>query len=156
MRFLVISDLHIPTRNFQVHPKIVEIAKECDGIFALGDFVDLNTVLFLQSLNRNFHGVFGNMDEYDVRDYLPAQKVVKIGKFTIGLTHGSGSHIRIPERIVNWFDNDVNVILYGHSHVPDDRVYRGKRFINPGTAMETYGIMEINGDSLKFEVFKEE
>ncbi|ANQ53721.1 phosphodiesterase [Thermosipho sp. 1063] len=155
MKFLVISDLHIPTRNREIHPKIVELSKELDGVFALGDFVDLNTVLYLQSLNRNFYAVFGNMDDYDVKDYLPAQRVVKIGRYVIGLTHGSGSHIRIPERIVNWFDDDVDVILFGHSHVPEDRIFRGKRFINPGTAMETYGIMEI-GDTLKFEVFKED
>lgn len=156
MKILVISDLHIPTRNSEIHPNIIEQAKKCDAIFALGDFVDINTVLYLQSLNRNFHAVFGNMDDYEVKDYLPAQKVVKIGNFVFGLTHGSGSHIRIPERIINWFDKDVNVIVYGHSHVPDDRIYRGKRFINPGTAMETYGIIEIDGDTIKFEVLKEE
>ncbi|ABR30633.1 phosphodiesterase [Thermosipho melanesiensis] len=155
MKFLVISDLHIPTRNREIHPKIIELAKVCDGVFALGDFVDLETVLFLQSLNRSFFAVSGNMDEYDVKGYLPPQRVVKIGKFVIGLTHGSGSHVGIPERIVNWFSEDVNVVLFGHSHVPEDRFFHGKRFINPGTAMETYGIIDI-GDTLKFEVFKEE
>ncbi|MBO8160776.1 MAG: YfcE family phosphodiesterase [Thermosipho sp. (in: Bacteria)] len=153
-KYLVISDLHIPTRNKEIHPKIIELAKKCDGIFALGDFVDIDTVIYLQSLNRNFFGVSGNMDYFEVKDYLPPQRIIKIGKFNIGLTHGSGSHFNIHHRIANWFPDDTNVILFGHSHIPLDLTYRGKRFINPGTAMKTFGIMEITDDTIKFNLIK--
>jgi len=153
-KFLVISDLHIPTRNKEIHPKIIKEAKLCDGIFALGDFVDIDTVIYLQSLNKNFHAVSGNMDYIDVKDYLPSQKIVQIGTYSIGLTHGSGAPFGIHKRIVNWFPNEVDIILFGHSHISFDTLYRGKRFFNPGTAMETYGILIIDDNQINFEIKK--
>ncbi|QTA38823.1 metallophosphoesterase family protein [Thermosipho ferrireducens] len=154
MKYLVVSDLHVPTRNREIPDVILEEAEKCDGIFALGDFVDINTVLLLQQTNKNFFAVYGNMDEPDVKDYLTSQKIVQIGNFTIGLIHGSGSHFNIPERIKNHFDNEVNVILYGHSHLVDDSTKFGKRFINPGAGHKTYGIIEVKGDKLTFTVKK--
>ncbi|SHH52607.1 metallophosphoesterase family protein [Thermosipho atlanticus] len=153
-KYLVISDLHIPTRCKEIHPNLIELAKKCDGIFALGDFVNIDTVIYLQSLNKNFFAVSGNMDEYDVKDYLPLQKIVKIGKFNIGMVHGSGSHFNIHKRIINWFPNDTNIILFGHSHSPTDLLYGGKRFLNPGTAMKTYGILEITDKDIYFTIKK--
>ncbi|MDK2887041.1 MAG: uncharacterized protein PWP54_1621 [Thermosipho sp. (in: thermotogales)] len=153
-KYLVISDLHIPTRNNEIHPKIVEEAKLSDGIFALGDFVDIDTVIYLQTLNRNFFAVSGNMDYIDVKNYLPPQKIVKVGKFNIGLTHGSGPHFNIHKRIANWFPDDVNIILFGHIHIPTDLTFKEKRFFNPGTAMETYGILEIENENLNFKIIK--
>ncbi|MDK2946092.1 MAG: uncharacterized protein PWQ85_864 [Geotoga sp.] len=153
-KYLVISDLHIPTRNKEIHPKIIEEAKNCDGIFALGDFVDIDTVIYLQTLNKNFYAVSGNMDYIDVKDYLPPQKIVKIGNHTIGLTHGSGPHFGIHKRIANWFPDDVEIILFGHSHIPFEGLYRGKRFFNPGTAMETFGILIVDDSKINFEIRK--
>lgn len=151
-KFLVISDLHIPTRNKEIHPKIIEEAKICDGIFALGDFVDIDTVIYLQSLNKNFHAVSGNMDYFDVKDYLPPQKIIQIGKYSIGLTHGSGTPFGIHKKIFNWFPNEIDIILFGHTHTPLDTVYKGKRFFNPGTAMETYGILILDDNQINFEI----
>ena len=70
-RFLVISDTHVPIYQRDVPGVIYDIARSVDGVLALGDFVDLDTVLALEAVSKVFHGVHGNMDQIDVKEYLP-------------------------------------------------------------------------------------
>ncbi len=157
-RFLVLSDTHVPVYQRDL-PKIVyDLAPSMDGVIALGDFVDLDTVLTLQSISKEFHGVFGNVDRYEVKMHLPEYKIILVEKLTIALIHGWGPPWDLRERILEKlsFDRSIDVIIYGHTHEPFDGMESGKRFLNPGTATPggTYAVMEINGDELIFDVKK--
>ncbi len=156
-RFLVISDTHVPVYQSDIPAKIYEIAKDFDGIIGLGDFTNLETVLSLEAIAKAFYGVHGNMDDFDVKTHLPVKKVVVIEGLTIGMTHGWGPPFDIRKRIYESFRgvDDLDVIMYGHTHEPFDGMERGIRFLNPGTATPggTYGVLTISGRDLKFEIF---
>lgn len=156
MIYLVISDLHVPTRQSEIPGIFLEILDEVDGVIALGDFVNLDTVLFFQQSTRNFFAVHGNMDEYDVKNYLPDRKLVLISGLTVGLCHGWGSPYGIRRRIVELFKEKPQLILYGHTHVPDETSENGILFLNPGSAMKggSYGLLKIENTEVNFEVKK--
>ncbi len=155
-RFLVISDTHVPIYQRDVPGVIYDIARSVDGVLALGDFVDLDTVLALEAVSKVFHGVHGNMDQIDVKEYLPESKIVAVEGLTLGLAHGWGAPWDLRKKLFTKFalDSDVDVIIYGHTHEPFDGVEFGKRFLNPGTATPggTYAILEIDGRDLRFEI----
>ena len=150
IRIGVLSDTHLRevTREFQeIHRRFLA---EMDIIMHLGDFVSAEIVDYLNS--GNFHGVHGNMDPHEVRETLPYKKVVECGSFRIGLIHGWGPPEGLEERIGPEF-KDVDLIAYGHSHMPADHVKDGIIYFNPGTAIgyrklstHTIGILEIDSE----------
>jgi predicted phosphodiesterase len=58
---------------------------------------------------------------------------VQLGGWRIGLTHGGGGADDLEDRVAQLF-SDVDVIVYGHSHIPANHVRDGVLFFNPGTA----------------------
>lgn len=157
MVYLVISDLHVPVRQPSVPGVILELIHEVDGVISLGDYVDMNTVFLIQQNSKKFFGVHGNMDDYDVKDYLPDKKLIILAGRVVGLCHGWGSPWGIRKRILNSFAEKPQVIIYGHTHVPDNSIENGVMFLNPGFTMigGTYGLLEINDNGeLNFEVHK--
>lgn len=145
MKLLLLSDIHIPIYLKSLPKCLVEIAKEVDAVIGLGDYVDLNTVLELRAISKNFYGVHGNMDEIDVKESLPQVLTVHLGSFDVGLCHGWGPPYQIRERILKLFEEKPRVIFYGHTHFIDDSELDGVRFINPGSFGEngSVAIVEI-------------
>lgn len=60
----------------------------------------------------------------------------------MGLIHGWGSPHGLDDRVGGMFD-DVDIIIYGHSHNAQNEVKNGTLFFNPGTARKSYGILTI-------------
>jgi uncharacterized protein len=51
------------------------------------------------------------------------------------------------------FDGDqINVIVYGHSHLAQNEVIDGVLFFNPGTATESFGILTVDDGVVKGEI----
>jgi vacuolar protein sorting-associated protein 29 len=83
------------------------------------------------------HVVSGGFD--DDSSY-PESKIIQIGQFKIGLTHG--------HQIVPWADAhslamiqrqmDVDILISGHTHKNEVNEYEGKWFINPGSITGAY------------------
>lgn len=149
----MISDTHVPTRNRDLPERVIELMDECDGIIALGDYVSMDVVALLNS-HRVFYGVHGNMDEPDVKSYLPQVKRLHIEGVDLGLCHGWGPPWDIKERILGLFNDKPEVVLFGHTHTPCDVSFKGVRFLNPGAAEPggTLGLLVIEGGNLKFEI----
>lgn len=150
-RVAVLSDTHLREVTRDLEELYTGFLAAADLIIHAGDVVCDEVVRFLQRMP--FHGVYGNMDPPEVREMLPSHKVVEINKVRIGITHGSGAPEGLEERILADFDG-VDLIVYGHSHRPVDRVLRGVRFFNPGTASgqarygsNTIGLLEF-GESV--------
>ncbi len=74
----------------------------------------------------------------------PEQKVVTVGQFRIGLSHG--------HQIVPWGDNeslsliqrqlDVDILITGQTHKFEAYEQEGHFFINPGSATGAYTALE--------------
>lgn len=87
------------------------------------------------------HIVRGDFDESPA---YPEQKVVTVGNFKIGLTHG--------HQIVPWGDLeslavvqrqlDVDVLISGHTHKFEAVENEGKFFVNPGSATGAFNALD--------------
>jgi len=106
---------------------------------------------------KDLRAVSGNMDPPELRQRLPVKEVFQLGPYRFGLIHGWGPSAGIEERVRREF-NDVDVIVYGHSHQPANHERDGVRYFNPGTAtgfssagLYSIGMIEI-GETLHAEI----
>lgn len=132
MKIGVISDTHIPNAARELPRSIYEHFKGVDLIVHAGDFVDLKVLEDLKSIQSRVIAVHGNMDPQEVRKCLPAKQVIEIDGFHLGLIHGSGAPSGLVDAVKREFE-DVDVIVFGHSHSPLNEVKDGVLFFNPGS-----------------------
>jgi hypothetical protein len=132
----VISDTHIPTRAKFLPQSAIEMLKGVDFIIHCGDVVSEKVLLEL-GLISPVYAVKGNMDP-DGLD-LPDERILLINsKFIICVAHGSGPPFGIKQRLFKKFkERDPFMIIYGHTHVPENDTYNGIMIFNPGSC--TYG-----------------
>lgn len=127
----VLSDTHL----HRVTEEFIEIYDrylcDMDLLLHAGDVVSPHIIDFLSS--KEFHGVCGNMDPEAVRELLPEKMVLNSAGYRIGLIHGWGQSDGLEDRILPLFHN-VDIIVYGHSHIASNHVKEGILFFNPGTA----------------------
>jgi uncharacterized protein len=157
MKIGVLSDTHLHRSERDLRLIYDHYLSEVEVIFHAGDYVSSDIVAFLS--RKSFHGVQGNMDSLEVKMSLPEKKVVEIGGYRIGLIHGWGSPDGLEDRITNEFQ-DVDAVVYGHSHRPANHVKEGVLFFNPGTitgfsreGIHTFGILDC-GEALRGEIIE--
>lgn len=82
-----------------------------------------------------YYGVCGNMDRCDA--FLPQKRIVEIGDVRIGMIHGWGPVNGIEERVMGSFSgDDIDVLIFGHSHQPVCRRVGSLLLLNPGSATD--------------------
>ena len=157
MKVGVISDTHIPNRAKKIPGKIIELFSDAALILHAGDIVDKSVIEELETIAK-VEVVKGNMDKPDVP--FPVKKVLNVEALRIGLIHGFGSPFGIRNRIRKEFD-EIDIIVYGHSHKPYNKTENGVLFFNPGTPTDkifalynSVGILEIKGDSVKGQIIR--
>ena len=157
MKVGVISDTHIPNRAKEIPGKIIELFSDAALILHAGDIVDKSVIEELETIAK-VEVVKGNMDEPDIP--FPVKKVLNVEAIRIGLIHGFGSPFGIRNRIRKEFD-EIDIIVYGHSHKPYNKTENGVLFFNPGTPTDkifalynSVGILEIKGDSVKGQIIR--
>jgi putative phosphoesterase len=147
----ILSDTHMvrPTDFFR--HQVARCFADVSVILHAGDLTDMS-VLDVFS-DKELYAVHGNMCHGSSRNALPRQRVVEVGGFRIGLTHGMGIHYDIEDHLMRLFD-DVDCIVSGHTHRPVCHRLYGILFVNPGSflgsgrygAPGTYAIMEAGED----------
>lgn len=157
MNIGVISDTHLrePGDDFK---KMIEFCfKDVEMIFHTGDFVDMGVATYLSSL-KELIAVCGNMDSPEIQKAFPAKRIVELKGFKIGLIHGGGPPFGIESRIRGEFDQ-VDAIVYGHSHAPANHQVKGITFFNPGSPTRSYihraslGILRLE-EKIEGEIIK--
>jgi len=136
---LVVGDTHVPHRAAAIHAKFKKllVPGKIQHILATGNLCSKDVQDYFRTLASDVHFVKGDFDENQT---FPESKVVTIGQFKIGLTHG--------HQIVPWGDRearamvqrqmDVDILVTGHTHVFESYEYQGKFFVNPGSATGAY------------------
>ena len=143
LRIGVLSDTHV--HSFDDLPqKVIEALSTVDLIIHAGDFTSMEVLDGLKQLNE-VRAVQGNMDSAEIKNRLPTIDIIKLGNSRIGITHGWGSPWRIEHRVRKLFDQ-VDIIIYGHSHQAQNRVIDNTLFFNPGKAANSFGILTIEED----------
>lgn len=161
MKIAVISDTHIPDRADSIPKKVMEVLRNVDMIIHAGDLVDPSVLEELKSVCNNVRAVCGNMDPPELKNKLPDKDIVVIGKYRLGLMHGYGAPSKLTELLQNVFkDDNVNIIIFGHSHFSVNEKIGGILFFNPGSLTDkvfspfnSYGIIEIN-DKIEAKIIK--
>lgn len=152
MKIGVISDTHIPVQAQIMPRQVLECFKKTDMVIHAGDLVELNVLKELESVCPNVLAVWGNMDPCEVKEKLTEKQIIEIGKYKIGVMHGYGYPNKLIEIVQDKFKNDgVDVIIFGHSHMPLNENKEGILYFNPGSLTDriyslynSYGIIEIN------------
>ena len=142
-RIGVLSDSHVRSLGGLPHT-LIETLSSVDLIVHAGDFVALQVYEDLTQLG-NVKAVRGNMDEGDIRTLLPETELLVIEGKKIGIIHGFGAPWGIEERVRTRF-GEVDVIIFGHSHISKNEVIGGVHFFNPGPAKRSCGILEISSN----------
>jgi len=161
MRIGVISDTHIPDRAKNIPQKILEDFKGVDMVIHAGDLVDLSVLDDLRTVCPNVKAVWGNMDPYQVRKRLQEKEVIEIANYKIAIIHGYGHPHKLMDLMAEIFKKDnVNLIIFGHSHSPLNEKRGDVLYFNPGSptdkifsAYNSYGIVEIN-DKIEARIIK--
>ena len=159
LRVGVLSDSHVNDLA-SLPKKAVNLLEGMDMIMHTGDYTSKRLVDELRKLG-NFEGVHGNMDSFDVKAELPADRILELKGFRIGVTHPSegGSPFGLEKRIRAKFEN-VEAIVYGHTHRPKNEVISGVLFFNPGSITgkfpakhKTFGVLKI-GKKIEGEIIR--
>lgn len=147
MKIGVLSDTHLMEPHDGFKKAIESHFRDVEKIFHAGDFVDGSVAEYLSGL-KELVAVSGNMDPERIRKAFPGKRIIEIGGFKIGLIHGGGAPFGIESRIRKEFD-EVDAIVYGHTHTPAHHQVRGTYFFNPGSLTRpsidrpTLGILHI-------------
>lgn len=131
MKIGVLSDTHLKEPHAEFKGTVEFYFRDVEMIFHTGDFLDWSVAEYLFGL-KELIAVCGNMDPFKIRTAFPEKRVVELGGFRIGLTHGGGAPFGIETRIRDEFD-DVDAIVYGHTHTPANHKVKDVFFFNPGS-----------------------
>lgn len=148
---IVIADTHVS--RLKELPTVLQVAlKEADHIVHLGDYTSLELVRELRELG-GFYGVAGNHDDLQIKRVMGGTEVLTINGKKIGLIHGMYFPFGTQRRMKSRFRNHkLDVLLYGHSHEPGQKMLGDTLLLNPGTASgqfpskrASFGILTIDG-----------
>jgi len=152
VRVLVLADTHIRRGRSRRLPDVVydELAR-ADAILHAGDLVEGELLDELAGF-APVHAVLGNNDR-DLGGALPETVVAVLAGVPVAMVHDSGATAGRERRMARRFPG-ARVVVYGHSHAPDNRVgLDGQVLFNPGSPTErrgqpcrTYGILELDGE----------
>jgi len=160
MKVGVISDTHISSSHEGVPKALLNELRGVDLILHAGDLVVLQVLESLREV-APVEAVAGNMDDPQVKETLPRKRVLFVENVRIGLIHGWGSPVGLPERVLGEFAEDLSVVVFGHSHCGYQKRMGEMLLFNPGSAkkgffssVRSYGILTIEGDQVKGKILR--
>ncbi|MFE1174081.1 metallophosphoesterase family protein [Streptomyces sp. NPDC058773] len=133
MRLLLLSDTHLPRRAKALPPQLLDEMPRADAVVHAGDWVDTATLDLLTARARWLIGVYGNNDGPELRARLPEVAYAQLGGVRLGVVHETGPAQGRERRCAERFP-DLDVLVFGHSHIPWDTTAGGRlRLLNPGS-----------------------
>jgi hypothetical protein len=120
MKIIAIADTHIKSGSIiDCLPRgLVRLIKGADMVIHAGDFVTKQAYDELSGMCR-LEAVHGNMDCPDLKNLLPAQKVIEVEGIKIGIVHEAA--LSIQDTTGAWYmakEMGVKVLVFGHIHKP--------------------------------------
>ena len=132
MKIGILSDTH-----GWLDERILHYFKDCDEIWHAGDVGDISIIDTLSNFKPTI-GVYGNIDDHNIRNIFPEFKLIKREGVNIIITHIAGT----PKHYNNALSAKLkevipNMLVCGHSHIlkvmPDKKNYN-MLYVNPGAA----------------------
>lgn len=133
MKILVLSDTHLPKKAERIPERFLEETKTADAIIHAGDWQTLDLYQTLKTY-APVYGVYGNVDDEEVREHFPGQLRLDWEGYSIGVVHGHGEKKTTEKRALDAFaDAPVDLLVFGHSHIPVLRYFKKTLLFNPGS-----------------------
>jgi putative phosphoesterase len=148
IKIVVMSDTHVEAATEEFRFLCSRYCEDAAMVIHLGDWERVGVLNYLE--RYPLEAVSGNMDDYAIKQRLPAQKVVKVGRFRLGLSHGWGPPQGIRKRVSGQFDQ-VDAILFGHTHEPMIARESGLFWFNPGSVFHGRGSCPASIGLLKIQ-----
>jgi len=146
----VIADTHAQTLE-DVPWSIIDALEKVDLIVHAGDITERAVLEGLREIGE-VKAVYGNMDSGELKRMLPDKRTIDVKGKQIGLIHGSGGPWGMAERVRPLF-GDVDIIIFGHSHLSCNEYIRGTLMFNPGRARDSFGVLTIDKE-IKAEIVR--
>jgi putative phosphoesterase len=132
-RLLLLADTHLPKRARDLPDQVWAAVDEADLVVHAGDWVDAALLDRLDERSRRLVGVWGNNDHGVLRERLPEVARVEVDGVRLAVVHETGPSRGREGRCSELYP-DVDVLVFGHSHIPwDTTTDTGLRLLNPGS-----------------------
>ena len=133
MRLLILADTHVPARARDLPEQVWTEVGESDVVVHAGDWIDVALLDTLEGRAARLVGVYGNNDGAALRARLPEVARVELGGVRLAVVHETGQSRGREQRCARVYP-DVDVLVFGHSHIPwDTTALSGLRLLNPGS-----------------------
>ncbi|WP_028785009.1 metallophosphoesterase family protein [Thalassobacillus devorans] len=151
MKIIVTGDTHMPKKAKQLPGRLLEEIKTADIVIHTGDWSSMEVYHTLAAY-KNVYGVYGNVDGEEIQRFFPARQIIQLEGFKIGIVHGDGEKKTTEKRALETFEGeDVDMVIFGHSHIPLLRYFKKLLLFNPGSPTDkrrlpyySFGILTIN------------
>ncbi len=160
-RIGVIADTHIPRRGKVLPQTLLEELAGVNMIIHAGDLCRDYVIYELEEIAPVF-AVLGNNDDEYLESLLPVKRILQVEACNIGVIHGhnfSGTAAANAEKAFR--GEQVNCVVFGHSHIPVNKHIDNILYFNPGSAMDkrrqekfTYGIISVSGSDIAGEIIE--
>ncbi len=171
MKIGVLADTHIPELLPTLPARVLDALRGVDIIFHVGDICDLSVLQQLEPIAQTY-AVYGDRDNAQVQQFLQEKQRLEFGNRAVGLVHGHhawegdfGTRLAwrvsrakrmaaLCESVLREF-NDVDAIIFGHSHEPYIKMHGSVLLFNPGSAVSknnrsgTIGILDMGANAIK-------
>ncbi len=131
-RVLLMSDTHLPKRAKDLPAELWAAVESADLVVHAGDWVEVGALDALESRSRRLLACWGNNDGDELRARLPEVARATVEGVRVAVVHETGQKQRREERMRAEYP-DVDLLVFGHSHIPWDSSHAGLRLLNPGS-----------------------
>ncbi|WP_071459838.1 metallophosphoesterase family protein [Bacillus massilinigeriensis] len=160
MKIVILSDTHLPKRGRVLSKVIKREIEDASLIIHAGDWQTVEVYKEIHQL-APLVGVMGNVDSPELRRYLKEKEILEVEGKRIGIIHGHGKGRSTKQRAVEAFKgDDVDAIIFGHSHIPSLQYIEGTLLFNPGSPTDkrrqkdfSFGIFTIGEELIAEHVF---
>jgi putative phosphoesterase len=133
LKLLLISDTHVPLRARDLPAPVWAAVDVADVVVHAGDWVSADLLDTLADRAARLVGVWGNNDGPELRERLPEVARVELDGLRLAAVHQTGPAGGRERRCAAAYPA-VDVLVFGHSHIPwDTTAPGGLRLLNPGS-----------------------
>jgi len=133
VHLVLLADTHVPRRARDLPVPVWLAVEAADVVVHAGDWVSEEIYRELSRRARRVVGCYGNNDGPELRRLLPRVAHVDLDGLRLAVVHETGQAAG-RERRCDAGHPDVDLLVFGHSHIPWDTVTpSGMRLLNPGS-----------------------
>lgn len=147
---LLLADTHLLKRAKDLPTQVWDEVDRADLVVHAGDWVDVALLDQLEARSARLVACYGNNDGPELRARLPEVARAEVDGLRLAVVHETGGK-EGRERRCSVAYPDVDVLVFGHSHIPwDTTTETGLRLLNPGSPTDrrrqpscTYMTMQV-------------